>query len=285
MATAETASVVPQQDEQSKNMFNVEFLNYEEGPRLDLVRAFYKENHTKQTVEYVLKQRKDICETLKKRVMPVWDALMLLKDVVDESDPDTELSQFMHAFQTAEGLREKFPDTDWLHLLGLLHDLGKFLCHPNGYNLPPWTVHGDTFPVGCQFDERNVYAEYFSDNPDTKNQAFAGLGQYKQGCGLDEVLMSFGHDEYMYYVLKNNPLCKLPEEALYLVRYHSFYAYHTKGAYEQLTDEKDKKFYPLLQEFARHDLYTKARLDIDVEELTPYYQALIEKYCPGDYRW
>jgi len=58
-----------------------------------------------------------------------------------------------------------------------------------------------------------------------------------------------------------------------------------KGAYARLTSEKDKKFYPLLQEFAKHDLYTKARLDINVDELTPYYQGLIQKYCPGVYKW
>jgi len=57
--------------------------------------------------------------------MTVKDALLKLNDLVDESDPDTNLPNIIHAFQTAESIREKHPDQDWFHLTGLIHDLGK----------------------------------------------------------------------------------------------------------------------------------------------------------------
>jgi hypothetical protein len=43
-------------------------------------------------------------------------------------------------------------------------------------------------------------------------------GVYKTNCGLENVMMSWGHDEYMYQVLKHNKTT-LPEEALYMIRY------------------------------------------------------------------
>ena len=55
-------------------------------------------------------------------------ALEKLNDLIDESDPDTSLPNIIHAFQTAERAREEFPEHDWLHLTGLIHDLGKIMA-------------------------------------------------------------------------------------------------------------------------------------------------------------
>lgn len=60
--------------------------------------------------------------------MNVRVALEKLNDLVDESDPDTSLPNIVHAFQTAERAREEFPEQDWLHLTGLIHDLGKIMA-------------------------------------------------------------------------------------------------------------------------------------------------------------
>lgn len=43
------------------------------------------------------------------------------------------------------------------------------------------------------------------------------LGMYEENCGLEKVTMSWGHDEYMYRMLKHNK-STLPEEALYIIR-------------------------------------------------------------------
>lgn len=55
----------------------------------------------------------------------IMDALETLNSLVDESDPDVNIPNIVHAFQTAERIREVHPDEDWFHLVGLIHDLGK----------------------------------------------------------------------------------------------------------------------------------------------------------------
>lgn len=57
----------------------------------------------------------------------VMEALELLNNLVDESDPDIDLPNIVHAFQTAERIREVHPEEDWFHLTGLIHDLGKVI--------------------------------------------------------------------------------------------------------------------------------------------------------------
>ena len=60
----------------------------------------------------------------------VMEALEMLNELVDESDPDIDLPNIIHAFQTAEQIRAKHPDKEWFHLVGLIHDLGKvFFSH------------------------------------------------------------------------------------------------------------------------------------------------------------
>ena len=59
---------------------------------------------------------------------------------------------------------------------------------------------------------------------------------YSHGCGLRNVNMSWGHDEYVYHMAKI--IC--PEEGLYMLRYHSFYAWHREGAYDHLLDDHDR---------------------------------------------
>ena len=56
-----------------------------------------------------------------------WAALVYLNTLVDESDPDIELSQIDHLLQTAEAIRRD-GHPRWFILTGLIHDLGKVLC-------------------------------------------------------------------------------------------------------------------------------------------------------------
>lgn len=57
--------------------------------------------------------------------MTVKEALLKLNELIDESDPDSDLPNIVHAFQTAEKIRAEHPNEDWFHLTGLIHDLGK----------------------------------------------------------------------------------------------------------------------------------------------------------------
>jgi inositol oxygenase len=243
----------------------------------------YQLNHQKQTVEFVT-QEKNSFFTREKPKMSVWEAVELLNTVNDESDPDNDLPQILHSYQTAEKLRELWPgeEYDWLHLTGFIHDLGKVLATPQWNNQPQWAVVGDTFPVGCEHSEKVVYSRHFSLNPDTLDSRYnTKFGMYEANCGFDQLEMSWGHDEYMYQVLKHND-CSLPEKGLYLIRYHSFYPWHRDQAYQHLASQKDFQMLPLLREFSNSDLYSKCEKDLSAPEIEAYYRSLIKKYFHQD---
>ena len=263
------------------------YRNYVDSAYQKRVENLYREKYTKQTVEYNKKMLEAYTRRFDRHKMTIWEAAMLLNDIVDESDPDTNLPQIMHALQTAEACRAAYPDEDWFHLLGFVHDLGKILAHESMGGLAQWEMVGDTFPVGCRLAEENVMHHLTADCPDLKDERFnTKLGMYKEGCGFRNVLWAFGHDEYLYRVLKNHAQCTLPEEAFYCIRHHSFYPWHNRGGYAYLSDDLDKKMLPTVQKFQKCDLYSKVDTNmLDVERLRPYYQALIDKYIPGVVAW
>ncbi|XP_023241082.1 inositol oxygenase-like isoform X2 [Centruroides sculpturatus] len=238
--------------------------------------------HNNQTVDFV-RDRLAYWTKFDKYEMTIMDALMKLNVLIDESDPDIDLPNIFHAFQTAEKIRKAHPNHDWFHLIGLIHDLGKVMAL---YGEPQWAVVGDTFPVGCAPADSVVYKSVtFENNPDMKDSRYnTKFGMYKENCGLDNVLMSWGHDEYMYRVLLNHGTA-LPEEALSIIRFHSFYPWHTSEDYYHLCNNKDITILKWVQEFNKFDLYSKSQEIPDVKALTPYYQSLIDKYIPGLVKW
>lgn len=120
--------------------------------------------------------------------------------------------------QVAELCRLAFPDRDWLHLVGLIHGLGKLLAHPRFGGQPQWAVAGEMFPLGCKFASQVGHAEYFSANPDRRRRAYSTpLGIYPARCGLRNVYMSWGAPEYLYMLLVLNQVA-LPDEALFVIR-------------------------------------------------------------------
>jgi len=211
----------------------------------------------------------------------IWEACEMLNGIVDDSDPDVDTPQINHLLQTAEAIRKAYPgeEWDWFHLTGLVHDLGKLMALPQ-VGLPQWAVVGDTFPVGCRFHESNVFHDAFLYNADWNDPKYnTENGIYEPGCGLENVLMSWGHDEYFYQVCLRNK-CTLPIQALYMIRFHSFYPWHRHGAYTHLTNEQDRKMLSWVLEFNKFDLYSKEDTPASVEELKPYYQRIIKKYFP-----
>jgi inositol oxygenase len=248
-----------------------DFRNYDT-PERDTVREFYRLNHTYQTYDFVQEKRAEYLKFDKKE-MPVWEAFNFLNTLVDDSDPDTDLDQLQHLLQTSEAIRAD-GHPDWFVLTGLLHDMGKVLCL---FGEPQWAVVGDTFPVGCQHAESIVYPEYFVNNPDATNPQFnTKYGVYAPNCGLKNVNMSWGHDEYLYQMVKDY----LPDSALYMIRYHSFYSQHREKAYDHLMDDYDREMFKWVDLFNPYDLYSKSPSPPDVTALKPYYSALIAKYLP-----
>ncbi|KJE96752.1 myo-inositol oxygenase [Capsaspora owczarzaki ATCC 30864] len=258
-----------------------EFRNYADTKRAETVRRTYELMRTHQTVEFV-QGRREKWLALNKGEFTIMEALHLLDDLVDDSDPDTAVPNSFHAFQTAERIRKEYPNEDWFHLVGLIHDLGKVLAL---WGEPQWATVGDTCVVGAAPSEKCVYSEYFVKNPDTHNPKYnTPNGIYTANCGLDNVLLSWGHDEYLYNVLKMNK-STIPEKGLRMIRYHSFYPWHTSGAYRNLCNEQDEETLKWVNDFNRFDLYSKSDELPDPVALTPYYQSLIDKYCPGKLRF
>lgn len=241
------------------------------------VKEFYRLNHKHQTVEFVRAKRREFLSR-ERRKMGAWEALEYLNTLVDDSDPDTELSQLEHLLQTAEAIRHD-GHPRWFIATGLVHDLGKLLCL---FSEPQWAVVGDTFPVGCAFSEKIVFPELFAENPDAERPEYQSrLGIYEEGCGLDNVLLSWGHDEYLYHVVRDY----LPDEGLAMIRYHSFYPWHREGEYDYLTSDRDRELLTWVRAFNPYDLYTKRDTRPNVQELAPFYQDLLAEFFPEPLRW
>lgn len=257
----------------AKNKTNEEYRNYD-NPQRDTVREFYRLNHKYQTYAFVQEKKEEFLKFDKKK-MPVWAAFDFLNQLVDDSDPDTDLDQFQHLLQTSEAIRAD-GHPDWMVLTGLMHDMGKVLCL---FGEPQWAVVGDTFPVGCAFSDKIIYHEFFKDNPDTYDERYnTKYGVYEPNCGLRNVHMSWGHDEYVYHMTKDY----LPEPGLYMLRYHSFYPWHREGAYDHLLDEHDREMLKWVKLFNPYDLYSKNPTPPDWNQLRPYYEDLVAKYLPAE---
>ena len=263
----------PEPDQPAKS--KEEYRNYE-SPVRDTVREFYRLNHKYQTYDFVQEKKKDFLQ-FSRHEMPVWKAKEFLNTPVDDSEPDIELDQLQHLLQTAEAIRAD-GHPDWFVLTGFLHDMGKVLCL---FGEPQWAVVGDTFPVGCGFSDKIVYPEFFADNPDASDERYnTKYGVYSPNCGLNNVDLSWGHDEYLYQMMKDY----LPEPALYMIRYHSFYAQHREHSYDHLMNDHDREMFEWVKKFNPYDLYSKSPKPPVIAELKPYYEALIAKYLPETIR-
>ncbi len=241
------------------------------------VAEFYRLNHTYRTHAYVLGKESQYFG-LKRGDKSIWEAAEFLNTLVDDSDPDTDLTQLEHLLQTSEAIRlDGHPR--WMVATGFVHDLGKCLCL---YGEPQWGVVGDTFPTGCAYSDAIVFPEYFRANPDSQIPLYqTKFGIYEENSGLDKVKMSFGHDGYIYEVMKNY----LPMESLYMLRYHSFYAWHRHGAYDYLCNEQDRAMLPWVLKFNPYDLYSKGHTKPDFKQLKPYYDDMFAEFSPEKIAW
>ncbi|MBV9852586.1 MAG: inositol oxygenase [Armatimonadetes bacterium] len=253
-----------------------EYRNYEAEAR-PTVREFYRLNHQGQTFDFVQAKKAEYLPK-SRAAMSIWGAMEFLNTLVDDSDPDTDLTQIEHLLQTAEAIRAD-GHPRWFILTGLIHDLGKILCL---WGEPQWAVVGDTFPVGCAYSDKVVFPEFFALNPDSRSPAYqTSCGIYEPHGGLDRVHLSWGHDEYLYQVVKDH----LPDESLYMIRYHSFYAAHREGAYAHLMSDRDREMFRWVRAFNPYDLYSKTPARPDVARLRPFYEDLIAEYFPPTLRW
>lgn len=248
------------------------FRDYEKTEKA-AVKEFYRLQHINQTYDFVQQKRAEYLK-FNRMEMSVWEAFEFLNQLVDDSDPDTDLDQLQHLLQTSEAIRAA-GHPDWMVLTGLFHDMGKVLCL---FGEPQWAVVGDSYPVGCAYSDKIVFPEFFAGNADSTNPLYnTKYGIYEPGCGLDKVTMTWGHDEYVYNLLKDY----LPEQGLYMLRYHSFYPQHRENAYAHLMNAHDKEMFKWVNLFNPFDLYSKSAVAPDWKVLKPYYEDLVAKYLPA----
>ncbi len=260
------------------------FRNYDQSDVTIAVRNHYRKMRQNQTFEYVHRMQQKYLTYDKP--MDLWDAMEHLNDLIDVSDPDLDLPNVQHLIQSAEAIRAD-GRPDWMQLTGLIHDLGKILflwgSDADGTSQEEqWGTVGDVFVVGCALPDSCVYPEFNKLNPDMNDERYRSeMGIYQAGCGLDELTLAWGHDEYLFQVLNKHVGNKLPEEAMVMIRYHSFYPWHTGGSYTKLLNEKDQRYLEIIRDFNKYDLYTKSSKTYDLEEIKKYYRPIADKYL-GD---
>ena len=292
------------------------FRDYQESEFQNRVENTYKNMLSNQNIEFVnfMKNKYSNYPKIKSNI---WDTIEKLNQIVDESDPDSDLPQIVHAYQTAISLENKgmvdykisnlftkkewelldpeikkkyncnildfynnITEWDWLPLIGFLHDLGKVLLLEEYGNLQQWAVVGDTFPVGQKLDKSY---NFYNKNYHINNTSLI-KNTYKENIGFQNILMSWGHDEYLASILEKNE-SKFPKEAIYIIRFHSFYSWHSPNnfdrGYKNLANDFDWYMLPLLKYFQKSDLYSKSRDIPDRKEIITRFSPIIEKYITG----
>ena len=246
---------------------------------------FYRQRISLSTLEVTQSLRTRFLEN-RPMQMTMREAVDYYNELVEESDPDMDSEpQITHAIQCAIGAKESgLPE--WGIAIGFIHDVGKLLVKL-GLSQP--FVVGDEWPVGCAPAKQIVCSQFFSENPDTKHPVYSTkLGIYDEGCGLENVVITFGHDEYLFRVLTDavkDGGSSFPEEALHPIRYHSAYVVHTAGQYDYLLSERDRQWMPILHKFRDHiDLYTKRGETAGIESHMPGIWQVVDKYIRPDYK-
>ena len=257
------------------------FRNYDQSEVTAAVREHYRKMRKNQTVSYVHRMHEKYLSYDKP--LPLWEAMEKLNELVDVSDPDLDLPNVQHLIQSAEAIRED-QRPDWMQLVGLIHDLGKVMFlwgnDEDGTSQDEqWGMVGDVFVVGCALPESCVYPEFNALNPDMQDSRYStDSGMYEEGCGLDALTLAWGHDEYLYQVLQNHKNNTIPEAGMAMIRYHSFYPWHSGGSYKRLLNEKDEQYLEWIRDFNQYDLYTKSNKTYDLQEVRDYYQPIADKY-------
>jgi len=239
----------------------------------------YRDMHINQTYDFVKKKREEYGKCNKKK-MTINKALSLLDDFIDPSDPDLDVPNTIHAYQTAERIRKKYPNNKEYQIIGLIHDVGKILF---SFGEPNWSVVGDTYVLGCEFPKTIIYYDTLKECPDYGK--YSKYGVYEPKCGLDKLIISYGHDEYLYNVLKKNRNHLLSEKYMDVIRYHSLYPWHSEGEYKHLTNRKDEETLKNILEFNRFDLYSKEDSILIDKHVRSYYDDILSEYFFGELCW
>lgn len=171
----------------------------------------------------------------------IWDAIEKLGMVSDPTDKELyAVSQWVHTLQVIEGMELAGIKDEQVYLAAWLHDLGKLLLLTNE-------------------DPANIVCDNF-------------IISGKTGVGLDNCVVNWNHDEWVYLRLKNI----VNDEIAWLVRYHSVNLQSCMSYF----DQKDRRYAEkYLDMFRRFDKGTKSLHNIPKIDIDKH-RRLIEKHLP-----
>ncbi|KAI9916432.1 hypothetical protein PsorP6_016944 [Peronosclerospora sorghi] len=181
---------------------------------------------------------------------------------------------------------------DWLQLAVFLRALGMiFLCWTDDDNAAlrsisaqEWLAKNSTWVVGEAIPSTIEFPELNELNADHCNAVKSGRSAATH-CGLDNVLMPWTPDEYLYRVLLANK-STLPAEALFIIRFWSFKTWYEQNNYDDLCVPQDmdaKEWITSLSKVSSvlEDSVQNVKVDDDLQ----YYFQLAEKYLPETLYW
>ncbi|XP_062233028.1 probable inositol oxygenase isoform X3 [Phragmites australis] len=262
------------------NAFGNTFRNYDaESERKKTVEEFYRVNHNNQTYGFVARMWAEYGR-LDKTEMSVWECMELLNEFIDDSDPDLDMPQIEHLLQTAEAIRKDYPDEDWLHLTGLIHDLESFLGGQSLVTPSPWAARTTSATFTSSTSRRTLTTTTPGSTPSSGPTPRAAASTTCSCHGAMTITCTWWPGR--------TRKSTLPSAGLFIIRYHSFYPLHNHGAYMHLMNDEDKENLKWLHVFnfcSKYDLYSKSNVRIDVEKVKPYYMSLVDKYFPAKMRW
>ena len=70
-----------------------------------------------------------------------------------------------------------------------------------------------------------------------------------------------------------------------IIRFHSFYAWHTDGEYKYFENDKDKTLLKNIKKFNKYDLYSKNEKIEITDKVKKYYDVLLNYYFPENLLW
>jgi inositol oxygenase len=125
------------------------------------------------------------------------------------------------------------------------------------------------------------------ENPDFDHPIYSTEnGIYEPGCGIENLILSFGHDEYLYQVLRHNTGHKLSYKYHNIIRFHSFYPWHTGKDYTHFMKPSDEIIMQDVLDFNQFDLYSKTDTEfVLTDEIRSYYENLLNEYFPEPLHW
>ncbi|WP_137136462.1 inositol oxygenase family protein [Rhizobium sp. FKY42] len=206
----------------------------------DRAKTLYQ-GHFRQSPEIASELRRKYERPIFGRVKII-DVLRRLGECVDPTDTELYLvNQLIHTLQVACGMEEDGIEDETMILAALVHDLGKV-------------------------------TELAGEKPEYVNGPNEPIGLNVPGCGLDNVLTTWNHDEFAWQRVREY----VPDHVAWLVRYHSL----RFGMCHQFMDERDWSYHDkYLGVFRKYDLGTKSIFQLPKKRLDDF-MPILDKYFP-----